>query len=321
MPANGSAMRERSRHKSGGEGGQVMSPQLALNALRRWWMIALPIGLLLGAAAVAVVYWQFQPQYEAVALLKITEQPQFIVFEPRDAGISRGYFRTQVEIIRSRMILDQALLQLKEDVRSKKIKDLPEIHKETDRIGWLQRRVSVVSPNESALLEIKYASPEPEAAAAVVNAITTQYLKEQQKEESAQSQRILDALKEQLSTQEENVRNFRKQAESLASKFSDKEPDSPQAESSGSSALKNPLAELQGQLINVQVDRAMLRAKIGALEEEIRGAEEAAATQKDTGAEGLRGAAGQQVQEGTDQGRNRAPRHVGGKGPGQRPRN
>ncbi len=238
-----------------------------------WWKKALPIGLVLAVIAVAVVHWQFEPQYAATALLEIAEAPPYIVFEPREPVALKTYFKTQIEIIRSRWILGRT-------VASEKIKDLPEIRRQPDPIDWLRSRVSVVSPNDSALFEIKYASPEPNAAAAVVNEITKQYLMAQQEEESAQFRRILAALNQQLVAREETVRTLRKQVDSAGSKVSD-EPDAPQRNSSGNTAMKNPLAALQSQLINVQIARAMLSADIMALEDELRGADQSAAAVKD----------------------------------------
>jgi len=209
-------------------------------------------------------------------VVRTAEQAEYLVFEPRDGGISRGYFRTQTELIRSRWILGRA-------VASENIKDLPEIQRQPDPIDWLRRRVGVVSNNDSAVFEIKYASPKKENAAEVVNEITKQYLLAQQEEEAGQFRRILAALNQQLVTREETVRTLRKQVDSAGSKVSD-EPDAVPLDGSANAMMKNPLAELQSQLINVQVTRAMLSANIRALEEELQGAEQAAAAQKEAGA-------------------------------------
>ena len=164
-----------------------MNAQFLLHALRRWWKVALPVGLLLAAVAAAVVYWLFEPQYEAAALLEINERPQYIAFEPKDAGVSKAYFRTQIEIIRSRWIMGRA-------VANERIKQLPEIRKQRDPIGWLKKRVSVVSANGSDVFEIKYSSADPENAALVVNEVTQQYLTAQEEEEAKRTRNIVAAL-------------------------------------------------------------------------------------------------------------------------------
>src|SRR5690242_20131512 len=84
LPTGGKSLRrKRDDSQNVATNGQGVNSQLAVNALRRWWMIAMPIGLLLAAAAVTVVYWQFEPQYEAAAYLEITE-PTWVAFEPKD---------------------------------------------------------------------------------------------------------------------------------------------------------------------------------------------------------------------------------------------
>ena len=60
---------------------------------------------------------------------------EYIAFDLEQGGISKGYFRTQMEIIRSRWILGRA-------VANEKIKQLPEIRKQRDPIEWLKKRVT-----------------------------------------------------------------------------------------------------------------------------------------------------------------------------------
>ena len=182
--------RARSGPRPGGAAGQGGGSQFALHALRRWWKIALPVGLLLACGAVAVVYLLFEPQYEASALLEINEHPQYIAFEPKEAGVSRGYFRTQMEIIQSRWILGRTVAAIE------KIKELPEIFKQRDKIEWLKKQVTVVSANDSDVFEIKYSSPDPENAALVVNTVTEQYLTAQEEEETKRNSKIVAALAE-----------------------------------------------------------------------------------------------------------------------------
>src|SRR5208337_2146895 len=77
-PTSVQVARARGGPRPGSGAGQGMSSQFVLHALRRWWKICLPAGVLLAAAAVAAVYLLFEPQYEASALLEISERPQYI---------------------------------------------------------------------------------------------------------------------------------------------------------------------------------------------------------------------------------------------------
>ncbi|MGO8746045.1 MAG: polysaccharide biosynthesis tyrosine autokinase [Thermoguttaceae bacterium] len=265
-PAHGRLARARDGARPGGEAGQAMNGQFVLHALRRWWKAAFLIGLLLATIATAAVYWLFEPQYEAASLLEISERPQYIAFEPREAGASQAYFRTQIELIRSRWILGRAL-------DNEKIRQFPEIRKESNPIQWLKKRVSVVSANESGVFEIKYASSNPENAALVVNEITKQYLAAQEEEESQRNHVIVAALTEEMKSREKAVGTLRAQVRAATKQISGKEPDLVRPDPS--SPAKNPLGELQARLVAVQVERAMLNARIKAGEEELRSAERA----------------------------------------------
>ncbi len=171
--------------------------------------MSLWLGAILAVVVVEGIHWQFQPRYEAAALLEIAEAPPHIAFEAKERGISREYFRTQVEIIRSRWIMGRT-------VASANIKELPEIHKRPDPIEWLQDNVRVVRANDSDVFEIKYASADPESAALIVNAATRQYLLAQSEEESARKTRILKTLTQELETRREVVKTLRQQVESLS---------------------------------------------------------------------------------------------------------
>ena len=230
-----------------------------------WWKAAFPLGLILAIAAVAAVYYLYQPQYEASALLEMDETPQYIAFEPREGGTSKGYFRTQIEIIKSHWILGRAIAQAN-------VKDLPEIRKQSDPIEWLRKRVTVVSPGDTDIFEIKYSSADPESAALLVNEVTRQYLTAQEEEDSSRFRNILSALNQQLTSREESVRALRQQVETAATKLSLEEPEQGPEQGPGQAEPKpigrNSLAQLQRRLIEMQVERAMLSAQIKAREEE-----------------------------------------------------
>ena len=271
-PASVPAVRARSGPRPGGGAAQAVSAQFLLDALRRWWKVALPMGLLLATVAAGVVYWLFEPQYEAAALLELHELPQYIAFEPKEAGVSKAYFRTQIELIRSRWIMGRA-------VANERVKQLPEIRKQRDPIAWLRKRVTVASENDSDIFEIRYSSPEPENAALVVNEVTKQYLTAQEEEESRRTRDIVAALTEEMKSREKAVRALRAQVQTATQQVSGKEPEL--ARPDPSSPVKHPLAELQGRLITLQVEHAMLDARLKAGEEELRAAERADAARSD----------------------------------------
>ncbi len=244
---------------------QIPVPCHPSSTRRWWWKTALPVGLLLAAIAVVVVCLLFVPQYEASALLEIGEHPQYIAFEPR-VGASTAYFRTQMEIIRSRWILGRA-------VANEKIKQMPEIRKQQDPIEWLKKWVKVVSANGSDVFEIKYSCANPENAALVVNEITKQYLTAQEEEEARRGRDIVVALTQEMQAREKDVRALRTQVQTATHQVSGMEPELTRPDQNF--PARNPLGELQNRLITLQIEHAMLSARIRASEEELRVAEEA----------------------------------------------
>ena len=239
-----------------------------------WWKASLPVGLLLAVIAVGAVYLLFEPQYEASALLEIHERAQYIAFEPKEAGISKAYFRTQMEIIKSRWILGRTVAAIE------RIKELPEIFNQCDKIDWLKKQVTVVSVDDSDVFEIKYSGSDPENAALVVNTVTEQYLTAQEEEETKRNRKIVAALTAEMISREEAVRTLRKQVQAATHQLPSMEPEFLRPERN--SQAKSPLVEMQNRLIEVQIQSSMLRAQIVATEEELAAAEKANAAEKPT---------------------------------------
>jgi capsular exopolysaccharide synthesis family protein len=248
--------------RSGGTG-QSVNTHVVLHALRRWWKLALPASLLLTAAAIGAVWLTFEPQYEAAALLEMNEVTPFVAFEPREGGISKGYSHSQFELIKSPWILQRV-------VKSENVKDLPEIRKQSDAIEWLTKKVRVDPRGDSNVFYIRYSSPDPETSTLVVNEVTRQYMTAVEYEDSLRSRGIVNILKDQLTDWKNRVHVLRELVEEATLKVSVDVPEQEQGPAEPRLAIgKNPLAELQGRLINVKVEQAMLAARIKATDEEI----------------------------------------------------
>jgi capsular exopolysaccharide synthesis family protein len=251
--------------------GQAIDAKFVLGAMRRWWKFALPAGLVLAACAIAAIYCMFEPQYEASALLEIRESPQYIAFETR-GGVSSSFFHTQVNLIRSRWVMDHVLLE--------KIGQLAEIRKQADPVAWLIKQVGVAPVPGSSLLQIKYAGPDPNNAALVANEVAGRYLKRQEEEESKGTEDIRKALSDEKSVWDKQVRELKKLVETQTQDVSGREPEL--ARPDPNSPAHNPLSDLQGKLITVQVEHVMLAARIKACEQELHEAEAAEVVQSKT---------------------------------------
>ena len=84
---------------------QGLTSRFVVTALRHWWKVALPVALLLAGVGGTIVYLLFEPVYEASALFQIDERTPYLAFESKEEGRSKLFFQTQIETIRSPMVL------------------------------------------------------------------------------------------------------------------------------------------------------------------------------------------------------------------------
>ena len=135
--------------------------------------------------------------------------PDYIAFEPKDVEVPKAYFRTQMEIIKSRWIIGRAVANLK-------IEEMPEIKRQPDPIEWLRKQLTVVAADDSDVFEIKYSSSSGTKAAQVVNEITEQYLTALYEEDVKRTRRIVDALTTEMNSREKAVRTLRSEVQDAA---------------------------------------------------------------------------------------------------------
>ncbi len=239
---------------------QNLTTQFVAGALRRWWKTATPLGLLLAAVGGLTVYLLFRPVYEAAAWFKIEERTPFLAFETKDEGRSKVFFQTQIETIRSPLVLGPVIKQ-------PEIARQPQIAREPDKVAWLGKQIKVTSVGESELFRILYTAPDPKDAAAVVNAVTESYFKLRDQSDTERNQRIIDLLSQEQEKRSKEVMRLRDTLRSLAKDATDKDPYS--GKTQAESLQKHPLADLEGRLIAAQVEGAVLEARIKAAEEEL----------------------------------------------------
>ena len=102
---------------------QRITLQFVLTAMRQWWKWATPIGLVLAVIFGTLIYFLFEPVYEATAWLRIEDTRPYIAFP--DSGSSKTFIDTQVQLIRSPLVLAPVLSQPK-IASIPKIKELEE---------------------------------------------------------------------------------------------------------------------------------------------------------------------------------------------------
>lgn len=152
--------------------GQI-DPIALLKALRRRWMLALPLGLFLGLAAATAVWFVIPPsKYTASARLFVPQAAPRFLYQTKETSSEYHLFRqTQAVRIRSQRVLGTAL-------RRPEVQELDEFAKHEDPEDWLRRTLKIDFPDGAEILEISMSGQDPEALATLVNAVTDAYLNE-----------------------------------------------------------------------------------------------------------------------------------------------
>lgn len=161
-----------------GFGPYVDSAQATLNvsqllhSLRRRWLLASVVGLLVGIPLAAVLWLVTPENYEVVAWLRVgdpaqTAQSGYRIL--RDAPEYEAYRKTQAARIRSPSVLQEAL-------NKEGVSTLPILRNEAEPRRFLEDEIIVVTPADSELLQIKMRGKDPQQLVKIVNAVKESYI-------------------------------------------------------------------------------------------------------------------------------------------------
>lgn len=238
-----------------------LGPALAWQSFRHWWRIAFPVGILLAGMGVAAVWLTFEQVYEAQALLTIASSSEYIFFARSGARIGSDRFeRTQVELIRSAVVLDRV-------IERPEIASLPEILTMDSPADTLSEELVVGSQNESDLFYVRFESSNPEAAAAIVNAVVTEYVQLQDNEANRRTGLIIKLVGEEVEKRDAELKDLRIEVQGLERSLPDVVS---RLETDGGRNVSGPRSVMDArlaQLINSIVERELLIATVKAYEE------------------------------------------------------
>ncbi len=175
-----------------------------LTALRRRWLAAALLGVVAAGATFAAV-WCFlpPPQYCASVKFLIPSKPESTLYEHPEAKTEFSTFEdTQMAIIKGQMVLNAAL-------RQPQVAHLPELHKATDPVDWLEKQIHIDFPNGREILRLSIYSDDAETCKVLVNAVSTAYLQEISNETTKQRQKRLDELKTLTTQYEAKLKKLR----------------------------------------------------------------------------------------------------------------
>jgi succinoglycan biosynthesis transport protein ExoP len=233
--------------------GAPFSMHTVLVALRCWWHLALPIGLMLSVAAAAAMFFLAKPAYTATMLLLIRERPLVLV-QSTLVDDTRKFVENQIELLRSPLVLEPV-------VSDPKVATTPELANEADSVGYLQKKLRIRPLGKSDFFEIAFTSQSAEKAAVVVNKVGKEYYELQGRHESKANSRTIDLLQEQQLARQQSVRQLRTTLQDLSKQIYGKDAFAITQEKG---QTVNPYAELEQRLITAQVEKETLAARIKA---------------------------------------------------------
>jgi hypothetical protein len=148
------------------------------------------------------------------ALLFVESSEPFVLFPPgRETNPARDdfetYKRTQMALIRSRLVLNAALKQ-------QEVARLSVLAQQADPVDWLQKNLRLDFEASPELLRISMIGPTPRDAAVLVNAVARCYRDEVVDSETKRKRERYDLLQDILNRYRENLREKRKELARLS---------------------------------------------------------------------------------------------------------
>jgi capsular exopolysaccharide synthesis family protein len=152
-----------------------MDANTFLHALRRRWLLATLLGLVVAAAAAIGLWFAFPESSSATALFRIANEQETLVFDnlnrqsPQQFEILK---KTQLALLKSYFVLQAA-------VRDPDIAILSVLADVPDHVEWLQYNLDVEFPQQGEILSISLTDDAPaEDLVALVNAVVKAYEEE-----------------------------------------------------------------------------------------------------------------------------------------------
>jgi succinoglycan biosynthesis transport protein ExoP len=237
-----------------------ITPYFLWCVFARWWNVVIPASLVLGILACGAVLYLHVLKYRATAILMIEGSTPFIAFNAgTNAGAQNQFVQTQIELLRSPIVLEPTLAH-------PEVGGLAEFQGKKEPVEHMKSQLTVKQISRSELYELSYVSPSREGAAAVVNAILTEYEIVRGKEDSRRSDRVIELLERQSAVRKIAVGKLRNEVIELAKKVTGKDPFSQNIMSDPVKA-SNPASALFQELTSIEVDRELLKAELQTIDE------------------------------------------------------
>lgn len=268
---------------------QAFTPQLIFMALRRWWMVALPVGIVLATVAAAVVWFQFVPEYQATAHIQIDSKRTVIAFDTEGNTYGRDdtYVATQLNLLGSNIILlgsdaylkGQGAKSVVQQLLDGEISGWQRIEASDKELiasrnldpsarqiflaNWLSKNVSVQPAGKgSSIYQVSFRSVDAEFSQSIVNAIVNTYFDVLEAQRGQKDEKLLVLLRQERSTRQPEL--AKKQAE-LDRLIAGKMKEGAFVELSPEAG--DPRLPLRAQFLEAELEKAVIEAEIKSLTE------------------------------------------------------
>lgn len=165
------------------------------HSLRRRWLLATCMGLLVAMVAAFGLWVLFPETNRATCLLRVYSTKPVVLEGVREGTETSDYdvFRnTQMNLVKSHFVLEAAL-------RPQEISEIPAVMQEEDPIQWLRDELDVRFPGNGEIMEISLAGQiDRESLEKIVDSVKTAYIRDVVEGERTDKLRMKEILEKQL---------------------------------------------------------------------------------------------------------------------------
>ena len=175
-----------------------------LTVWRQWWMVAVPVGIVLAATACTAVFLLFKPVYQSTATMKMNDE--YVAFQEKKH--SKTFFQNQVQLVLSPMVMQDV-------VTRSEVANIPEIREAKDPAEFLRKKLKIIESKGSDFFSISYDANDPKHAMLIVSAVSNAYERLQQDFANAKSKRIVRLLDEEKTHREKELKRLKNELRTM----------------------------------------------------------------------------------------------------------
>jgi capsular exopolysaccharide synthesis family protein len=237
-----------------------MDANTFLHAIRRRWLLATCVGIVVGGLAGTLIWFQFPESSSATALFQVSNQQQSIAFDLNKQSQNFDILKkTQLALLRSYFVLNAA-------VRDPGIASLSIFAGQGDPVEWLQGNLRVDFPQQGEILSISLVGSPPEDLVRLVDAIAKAYRDEVIYEEKQRRLATRDLLARSLENLKKEIGRNWEDYIAIA-----REAGRPEADARDDQtdillrdiyALQSRKSDLEGRMYQLQTDFAIMKGRL-----------------------------------------------------------